>query len=84
MIDLQYLSRKEQKDVQSEIVFLKVLKGPTFIKFFENFQFKNKMYIVMEYATKGNLDEKIKMMIASRQKNYKAGFSYEVVLRYLS
>jgi len=66
------------------VVFLKVLKGPTFIKFFENFQYKNKMYIVMEYATRGNLDERVKLKKEETKKNPAAAFTKEVILRYLS
>ena len=84
MIDLQYLGKREQKEVQNEVVFLKVLKGPTFIKFFENFQYKNKMYIVMEYATRGNLDERVKLKKEETKKNPAAAFTKEVILRYLS
>ena len=39
-----------------EVTFLKVLKGPTIIKFHENFSHKNSIFIVMEYCSKGNLD----------------------------
>lgn len=84
MIDLQYLSKKEQKDVQGEIEFLKVLKGPTFIKFHENFRYKNKVCIVMEYASKGNLGELIEMKIAEKVKNPYAAFPTKVIMRYLS
>ena len=42
-----------------------MLKGPTFIKFYESFKTKNKIYIVMEYASKGNLAQTI-----DAKKNY--------------
>jgi len=40
-------------------LLLKVLSGPTLIKFIESFADKDSQYIVMEYADGGNLAQKI-------------------------
>lgn len=39
--------------------FLRVLQGPTLIKFVESFIENNVIYIVMEYADGGSLAQKI-------------------------
>jgi hypothetical protein len=50
-IDLTYLPEKDRKSAQNEVSFLKVLKGPTIVKFWEYFMHKQKIYIVMEFAS---------------------------------
>lgn len=62
-IDLYNMSRKDQKAAHGEITFLKVLRGPTIIKFHENFQHGNSIFIVMEYCSEGNLDQLIQKRI---------------------
>jgi serine/threonine protein kinase len=47
-IDLTYLCPKDKKSAQNEIQFLRVLKGPTIVKFIESFVDNNKIYIAME------------------------------------
>ena len=84
IIDLQYLTQKERQGAQSEIQFLKVLKGPTIIKFFESFIFKNKIYIVMEYACKGNLAQAIEVKKELKKTDPKAGFTSAQIMRYLA
>jgi NIMA (never in mitosis gene a)-related kinase 1/4/5 len=74
-IDLQYLSEKEKKDAESEVQFLKVLKGPTIIKFTESFIQKNKIYIVMEYASEGTLAQAIDKKKEQRKNNGVACFT---------
>lgn len=64
-IDLQYLSEKDKKSAQNEVQFLKVLKGPTIVKFHESFVNKNSIFIVMEYASGGNLAQKIQKKLVS-------------------
>lgn len=54
-IELTFLSTKDKKSAQKEVQFLKVLKGPTIVKFYESFPYNNSIYIVMEYAVNGNL-----------------------------
>jgi NIMA (never in mitosis gene a)-related kinase len=53
------LSDKDKQNVENEILLLKVLTGPTLIKFVESFNDKGSKYIVMEYADGGNLANKI-------------------------
>ena len=55
-IDLYNMNAKDKKAAHSEVTFLKVLKGPTIIKFHENFSHHNSIFIVMEYCSNGNLD----------------------------
>jgi serine/threonine protein kinase len=38
---------------------LKVLRGPTIVKFWESFVHSQKIYIVMEFATQGALSSQI-------------------------
>lgn len=54
-IHLQYLNEKDRKGAENEVQFLRVLQGPTLIKFYESFIENNDIYIVMEYAEGGNL-----------------------------
>lgn len=58
-IKLDFLSDKDKQNVENEILLLKVLTGPTLIKYIEDFKEKGCMYIVMEYADSGNLGAKI-------------------------
>ena len=53
---LYNMNSKDRKAAQGEVTFLKVLKGPTIIKFHEYFTHGNGIFIVMEYCSKGNLD----------------------------
>ena len=50
-IDLTYLSDKDKKSSQNEVQFLKVLRGPTIVKFWDYFVDNQKIYIVMEFAS---------------------------------
>jgi len=54
-INLQYLSKKEKQNVSSEAELLRVITGPTVIKFFDSFSENNHIYILMEYAEGGSL-----------------------------
>ena len=67
-IDLYKMNSKDKKAAHGEVTFLKVLKGPTIIKFHENFSCGNSIFIVMEYCSKGNLDQLISRRIQSRTK----------------
>jgi len=68
----------------SEVQFLKVLKGPTIIKFHEHFKQKQKIYIVMEYASKGNLAQSIEAKKEMRKKCPNAGFTTQQIMKYLA
>ena len=54
-MNLTYLSEKDKKSAQCEVEFLRVITGPTIIKFFESFKENQEIYIVMEYAEGGSL-----------------------------
>ena len=55
-IDLYNMNQKEKRAAHEEVNFYKVLKGPTIIKFHENFSHGMSLFIVMEYCSRGNLD----------------------------
>ena len=78
-IDLYNLNPRDQKAAHGEVTFLKVLKGPTIIKFHENFANGELISIVMEYCSNGNLDQLIQQRIVSRCK-----FSTDQILRTLA
>lgn len=73
------MQQKDKKAAHGEVTFLKVLKGPTIIKFHENFSHGNSIFIVMEYCSKGNLDQLIQRRIQS-----KAKFTTDQILRTLA
>lgn len=54
-----FLNEKDKKSSENEVQFLRVLQGPTLIKFVESFIENNVIYIVMEYADGGSLAQKI-------------------------
>lgn len=58
-MNLTYLSEKDKKSAECEVEFLRVITGPTIIKFFESFKENQEIYIVMEYAEGGSLAQLI-------------------------
>jgi serine/threonine protein kinase len=56
-----------------------VLKGPTIVTFYESFSDGQKLYIVMEYAIRGNLDAAIRQKIQLGSK-----FTTKQILRYFA
>jgi serine/threonine protein kinase len=58
-IALSNLNAKEKESAESEMHFLKVLKGPTLIKSYQSYFEKEKILIFMEYAEGGTLADKI-------------------------
>eukprot|EP00743_Colponemidia_sp_Colp-15_P010894 GILK01012068.1.p1 GENE.GILK01012068.1~~GILK01012068.1.p1 ORF type:complete len:862 (+),score=168.21 GILK01012068.1:96-2681(+) len=59
-ICMEYLADSEKKLAQNEVMLLKVLVGPTIIRYYDSFMEGETINIVMEYAEGGNLSEKIK------------------------
>ena len=59
-IDMQLLNDRERKNAENEATLLKVLLGPTIIRYFEQIFEDNQLIIVMEYASGGNLAMKLK------------------------
>ena len=53
------MNPKERKSAECEVEFLRVITGPTIIKFTESFIENQNIYILMEYAEGGNLSEMI-------------------------
>ncbi len=78
-INLTYLTERDRKNAESEVQFLRVLHGPTLIQFHESFIEKNNIYIAMEYAENGSLDQLIR-------KNLERGsrFKTEEIISYIS
>jgi NIMA (never in mitosis gene a)-related kinase len=53
------MSPQERKMAENEITLLKVLVGPTIIRYYDSFIENDSIHIVMEYAEGGSLSEKI-------------------------
>jgi NIMA (never in mitosis gene a)-related kinase len=69
------MSEKDRRNAEMEVQFLKVLVGPTLIKYHESFKDNNIIYIVMEYAEGGSLEDVIlKRKMQSRM------FEYEEIM----
>lgn len=77
--DLQYLTEKDRKNAENEVEFLKVLVGPTLIKYYENFIENNCIYIVMEYAECGSLGDLIYKRYIQGKK-----FEYEEIMQIMA
>jgi len=54
-LDLADMGRKEQEECIREVQVLAALDSPYIIKYYDSFLDKGRLYIVMEYATGGNL-----------------------------
>ena len=54
-IDMKNLTEKEKNSALREVEFLRVITGPTIIKFHESFIENQNIHIVMEYAEGGSL-----------------------------
>lgn len=59
-MNLANLNEKDKKMAKSEAEFLRVITGPTIIKFYESFIENQNIYIVMEYAEGGSLADLIR------------------------
>ena len=71
------MNPKERKSAECEVEFLRVITGPTIIKFTESFIENQNIYILMEYAEGGNLSELI-----AKTKAEKKRFSEDQILMY--
>jgi NIMA (never in mitosis gene a)-related kinase len=76
-INLLYLSEKDKRSAESEVEFLRVITGPTIIKFYESFKENNDIYIVMEYAEGGSLAQLIQKHVMSGKR-----FTEEQIVMY--
>ena len=56
IIDLEKIKKEEEKNlIRGEIEIMKSLNSPFIIKYYNHFEIKNKIYILMEYVNNGNL-----------------------------
>ena len=53
------MSPHERKLAENEVTLLKVLKGPTIIRYYESFTQNETIYIVMECAEGGSLSDRV-------------------------
>jgi NIMA (never in mitosis gene a)-related kinase len=58
-IELKIMSPQERKLAENEVTLLKVLNGPTIIRYYESFTENETIFIVMEYAEEGSLSDRI-------------------------
>jgi serine/threonine protein kinase len=58
-IDLQYSSAQKQRAAECEIEYLKVIQGPTIIKFHQSYVENKKIQMLMEFADGGILSDQI-------------------------
>lgn len=58
-MNLDNLTDKEKRSALDEVEFLRVITGPTIIKFIESFNENSKLYIIMELADGGSLSDLI-------------------------
>ena len=54
---MDFMTSVEKKQAENEITLLKVLNGPTIIRYLESFIENDTINIVMEYAEGGNLSD---------------------------
>jgi len=60
IMNTKKLSDKDRQSAECEVEFLRVIIGPTIIKFYESWIEKDNIYIVMEFAESGCLSELIR------------------------
>ena len=58
-MNTQYMTEKDKRSAECEVEFLRVITGPTIIKFYESFVEGAEIFIVMEYAEGGSLAQLI-------------------------
>ena len=59
-IEISGIPEKERKEALNEVKVLSSLQHPNIVKYVDSFQDGGKLNIVMEYASQGDLYEKIK------------------------
>jgi NIMA (never in mitosis gene a)-related kinase len=78
-VELVNLSDKEQKDAVNEARFLAKVTSTYVIRYFDSFADDLNLYIVMEFADKGTLDELVKKQKTEK----KVAFEEREIWRYL-
>lgn len=58
-IELKLMSPHERKLAENEVTLLRVLNGPTIIRYYEHYTKEDTIYIIMEYAEKGTVSDRI-------------------------
>jgi NIMA (never in mitosis gene a)-related kinase 8 len=56
---MHFMTPEERKLAENEIALLKVLKGPTIVRYYDSFIENEAIHIVMEYAEGGAISDKI-------------------------
>lgn len=69
VIPMHFMNKDEKKMAENEITLLKVLNGPTIVRYYESFIENDSIHIVMEYAEKGSVDDLIQEF-KERQTNF--------------
>ena len=64
---LENLSENEKQSAKLEVQFLRVLAGPSLIKFHHSYIENDKIYIIMEYAEGGSLADKILQLNTNKE-----------------
>ena len=59
-ISLRYLSKEDQKSAECEVEFLRVISGPTILRFHESFVENQTICILLEHADGGSLADLIR------------------------
>ncbi len=78
-ISLMSLGLKEMRMAENEVQLLKVLVGPTIIRYYNSFTTKESISIIMEYADGGNLSNYIK-----RQRDYNKTIDKDLVMDWMA
>ena len=71
------MTEKDKKSAECEVEFLRVVTGPTIIKFYESFVEGVDIFIVMEYAEGGSLAQLIQKHVLTGKK-----FTEDEILMY--
>lgn len=56
---MHFMNKDERRQAENEITLLKVLNGPTIVRYYESFIENDSIHIVMEYAEKGAVSDLI-------------------------
>ena len=67
-MNTKYMTEKDKKSAECEVEFLRVVTGPTIIKFYESFVEELDIFIVMEYAEGGSLAQLIQKHVLTGKK----------------
>eukprot|EP01060_Flectonema_neradi_P021828 TRINITY_DN2984_c0_g2_i1.p1 TRINITY_DN2984_c0_g2~~TRINITY_DN2984_c0_g2_i1.p1 ORF type:complete len:718 (+),score=117.00 TRINITY_DN2984_c0_g2_i1:83-2155(+) len=86
-VRLQGLSKEERREARAECELLSRLKHPNIIQYIEHFEQRQVLYIVMEYAEKGDMDGMLKRYAQKQARvlgGYGKGLPQEQALHYFT